>query len=60
MQQSIQLLNKETLKQCNSAITKMQARTVLQMEVIVNTTCDINSAIMIEQNRKVQHLSSVT
>ena len=60
MQQSIQLLNKETLKQCNGAIPKMQTRTVLQMEVIVNTTCDINSAIMIEQNRKVQHLSSVT
>ena len=28
--------------------------------VIVNTTCDINVAILIEQNEKVQHSSSVT
>ena len=30
-----------------------------QLEVIANRTCDINSAITIEQNEKVQHSSSV-
>ena len=32
----------------------------VQPRVIVNTTCNINSAILIEQNEKGQHLSSVT
>ena len=39
---------------------KIQKLTFLQLEVIVNTTCDINSAILIEQNGKMQHSSSVT
>ena len=30
------------------------------MEILVTTTCDINSAILIERNGKVQHSSSVT
>ena len=30
------------------------------MEVILNTIWDINGAILIEQNGKVDHLSSVT
>ena len=30
------------------------------MEVIFNTICDINSAILIEQNGKVRHSSSLT
>ena len=38
----------------------MQKLTILQLEVIVNTIYDINSAILIEQNGKVQHSSSVT
>ena len=49
MQQSIKLSNKETLKQCKSAIP-----------VVVNKTCNSNSAILIEQNGKVQHSSRVT
>ena len=31
-----------------------------QLKVIVNTTCDINSAIFIDKIEKVQHSSSVT
>ena len=30
-----------------------------QLEVIVNTTCDINSAILMEQNKKVLDSSTV-
>ena len=30
------------------------------MEVIVNTTCNINGVRLLEQNEKVQHLSAVT
>ena len=38
----------------------MQYQKFLLLEVIVGTTCDINSAILIEQSGKVQHSSSVT
>ena len=30
------------------------------MEVIVNTTCNINGVRLLEQNEKVQHLSAIT
>ena len=38
----------------------MQKLAFAQLKVIVNTTCDINSAIFIEKIEKVEHSSSVT
>ena len=37
----------------------MQQLTIAQLKVIVNTTCGINSAMLIEQIEKVRHSSCV-
>ena len=58
-QKSMQLWNSEISKKCYSAIPKMQQLTIAQLKVIVNTTCGINSAMLIEQIEKVQHSSCV-
>ena len=38
----------------------MQKLNIAQLEVVVNTTCNINSAILIGQDKIVQHSSSLT
>ena len=45
------------MQQCN---TKNAKKPFTRLEIIVNTTCDNNCAILITQNKKVQYSSGVT
>ena len=39
---------------------KCKSQPFAQLEVVVNTTCNINVVILIKQNEKGEHSSSVT